>query len=218
MTKKGYMPKLLAMLIGAIMCLCMATVAFTAAGVVGAKAEGEDIPPMIIEEIDEFATVGYKIEAESGKWTDEATTTEYTYDYKLTLAMGNYIVRNTGSSKFLVNNAEPLVFNVTTSTGYNVTATELVSSSGWTTFSTNNTIGKLVAQKRKSPAIGVEMSGNEGTAYVEASINKDDDEGVLVSGKIRLLLVCVEIQNNEFTFTGAKKDVNGKEGGIWFTF
>lgn len=218
MTKKGYMPKLLAMLIGAIMCLCMATVAFTAAGVVGAKAEGEDIPPMIIEEIDEFATVGYKIEAESGKWTDEATTTEYTYDYKLTLAMGNYIVRNTGSSKFLVNNAEPLVFNVTTSTGYNVTATELVSSSGWTTFSTNNTIGKLVAQKRKSPAIGVEMSGNEGTAYVEASINKDDDEGVWVSGKIRLLLVCVEIQNNEFTFTGAKKDVNGKEGGIWFTF
>ena len=42
MTKKGYMPKLLAMLIGAIMCLCMATVAFTAAGVVGAKAEGDD--------------------------------------------------------------------------------------------------------------------------------------------------------------------------------
>lgn len=218
MTKKGYMPKLLAMLIGAIMCLCMATVAFTAAGVAGAKAEGEDIPPMIIEEIDEFATVGYKIEAESGKWTDEATTTEYTYDYKLTLAMGNYIVRNTGSSKFLVNNAEPLVFNVTTSTGYNVTATELVSSSGWSTFSTNAEIGELVAQKRKSPAIGVEMSGNKGTAYVEASINKGDDDGVLVSGKIRLLLVCVEIQNNEFTFTGAKKDVNGKEGGIWFTF
>ncbi len=218
MTKKGYMPKLLAMLIGAIMCLCMATVAFTAAGVVGAKAEGEDIPPMIIEEIDEFATVGYKIEAESGKWTDEATTTEYTYDYKLTLAKGNYIVKNSGSNKFLVNNAEPLVFNVTTSTGYNVTATELVSSSGWTTFSTNDAIGELVAQKRKSPAIGVEMSGNEGTAYVEASINKADDNDVLVSGKIRLLLVCVEIQNNEFTFTGAKKDVNGKEGGIWFTF
>ena len=64
MTKKGYMPKLLAMLIGAIMCLCMATVAFTAAGVVGAKAEGEDIPLLVIEEVDEFATVGYKITKE----------------------------------------------------------------------------------------------------------------------------------------------------------
>ena len=69
MTKKGYMPKLLAMLIGAIMCLCMATVAFTAAGVVGAKAEGEtetDPNKLILEEVDEFNTLGYKIEKQSG--------------------------------------------------------------------------------------------------------------------------------------------------------
>ena len=123
MTKKGYMPKLLAMLIGAIMCLCMATVAFTAAGVVGAKAEGEtETDPNILqmEEVDEFATVGYKIEKQSGSITD-ANERVWQYDYIMTVTDSTkswFMFRN---GKIYYNNTNEIVWNITTQNNVKVT-------------------------------------------------------------------------------------------------
>lgn len=218
MTKKGYMPKLLAMLIGAIMCLCMATVAFTAAGVVGAKAEGEDIPLLVIEEVDEFATVGYKITKEQGIYDDNS---EYAYDYRFTLTKGNEILDNPLSHK--INNSTPFIFNVTTSDGNPVSYNDKMGGGNWSEvefFTTNADFGEFIYKKSSNPALSIAMMGTDkiGSAYISMKVDLTDKAERAIKGRVGILIERVEIQNNEFTFTGAKKDVNGKDGGIWFTF
>jgi len=262
MTKKGYMPKLLAMLIGAIMCLCMATVAFTAGGVVGAKAEGEtETDPNILqmEEADEFATVGYKIEKQSGSITD-ANEKEWQYDYIMTVTDSTKSWFMFRDGKIYYNNTNEIVWNITTQNNGKVNgmggtynkwhygiALE-TSDSTIASFQIEKTARMIfpdTGDRATNPETGENYDDERfksGEAVITATFissskvgngcgapghsekeictcGNEPGSGEVLTGKyLRVLYRVVHIEDNAFTFTGAKKDVNGKDGGIWFTF
>ncbi|WP_251546175.1 Ig-like domain-containing protein [Pumilibacter intestinalis] len=251
MTKKGYMPKLLAMLIGAIMCLCMATVAFTAAGVVGAKAEGEtetDPNKLILEEVDEFNTLGYKIEKQSGVLDGTP------YDYVMTVVdntKGWWMVKKGQSSNLFFNNTDEIVWNITTQSGKNVNGGNFKYSKGLSLTSTDTTIGVFKTNntsgysglyveqgdKAEGDSTGRFKTGETViTAKFKTSSSlsskcethtKDPctchvdgaGNGEILTGKsLSVLYRVVHVDDNKFTFTGAMKDENNPKQGMWLKF
>lgn len=251
MTKKGYMPKLLAMLIGAIMCLCMATVAFTAAGVVGAKAEGEtetDPNKLILEEVDEFNTLGYKIEKQSG------VLGETSYDYVMTVVdntKGWWMVKKGQSSNLFFNNTDEIVWNITTQSGKNVNGGNFKYSKGLSLTSTDETIGVFVTNNTSGYSGLYVGQGDKaendstgrfktGAAVITAKFKTSSSlsskcethtkdpctchvdgagNGEILTGKsLSVLYRVVHVDDNEFTFTGAMKDENNPKQGMWLKF
>ena len=125
MTKKGYMPKLLAVLVGAILCLCAATVALTFKST---SASAETLDPAMklsLDTIDEFSTQGYKIEVASAENQskehpyDDATDP---YDYVITVVDKTSSWWNPRNGGLYFNeNSHLAVWNIKTPSGKKVT-------------------------------------------------------------------------------------------------
>lgn len=202
MTKSGnYAKKLLAVSAGVALLGGIALTGFVGTDLFKARAEGE-LPALTLEEVDLLDTVGYSIEKKAGTLDVEGTA--HAYDYVFTYVAGTTIY-STNRDWIYVNNETQLIFNVTTSTGIDITNHGNISTSAWTTTTTNDTIGTLKAQKRKNPGLYLNTENWDeevGEAVSTASIDTTID-GDVIQGVLRVLIKSIQIEDHEFSFTGA---------------
>lgn len=217
--------RIVAALVSAVMLLCFLPALL--AGVT-ASAEGETEEPGILqlEEVDAMETDGYKIEKQSGVYTDPTDSSEHPYDYVMTVSDEIYFVR---SGTLAINNvaSRQMIFNVLMPDGKPVSGVDFFDHGSWWDFSsTDDVIAEL---EQDSPNIVYLLTGlTPGETVLTATLdatpsegNVEDDggsdytPGVRLYAQLRILYKCVTVENTPFTFTSAVRDLNNNANGVW---
>ena len=211
----------------ASMLVCAMVLVYAMPKYAAPSASAEELPAMILEEIDRWDEDGWKIEKTSG--TLEVDGVEHAYDYVLTISDQIWVV-NSGTDVMKIGNvsSRKIELNVTTSTGIQVSGNPDITKSSWYSFSTTDaTIGEFDNYNSKTNGryLVIDPKETAGQAVLTWTLDKvypnDGDEanpqwaGQAAQGELRILYNCVSRETEKFTFTGAEKDRNGNRNAVW---
>lgn len=204
------------------------------------KASAADVDILTLEEVDEWDTNGYKIEAQAGQVTFNSEKGDfeagtYDYDYVMTITTKTefgwaendpdrtWLIRNDGArrAKFtLTSHLNGVDVPIITEgkmafSGYgSSTFTTKSSNSATCAFKSSRQGGLFI--EAGAPAVGeayITVTPKSGYKIPEDEGNVD--EGKEIGGTLRLLVKAVVKPNIPVTLTSAEKDKNGKENGVW---
>ena len=211
----------------ASMLVCAMVLVYAMPKYAAPSASAEELPAMILEEIDRWDEDGWKIEKTSG--TLEVDGVEHAYDYVLTISDQIWLL-TTGDDVNKINNvsSRKLTLNMTTSTGISLTENPDISRSCFNTrTTTDESIASFsrVSTSSKGYNLGIDCGQTAGQAVLTWSFDRtypnDGDEanpqwaGQPLQGELRILYNCVSRETEKFTFTGAEKDRNGNRNAVW---
>lgn len=211
----------------ASMLVCAMVLVYAMPKYAAPSASAEELPAVILEEIDHWDEDGWKIEKTSG--TLEVDGVEHAYDYVLTISDQIWLL-TTGDDVNKINNvsSRKLTLNMTTSTGISLTENPDISRSCFNTrTTTDESIASFsrVSTSSKGYNLGIDCGQTAGQAVLTWSFDRtypnDGDEanpqwaGQPLQGELRILYNCVSRETEKFTFTGAEKDRNGNRNAVW---